>query len=241
MSRILTIANEKGGVGKTTVATNLAVMARLAGMDVLLVDTDVKQTSITAWCGARQQRGVTPFIPAMIKVGKFGADVIAIAEKYDLVIVDVGGRDSTELRQGLAIADSAIVPIMPGQFEVWGMANMTATLDEVEDRIGRAVPTAVLLNGMSPHPSSTETREILDLLEGTSDRVPTFQTMLRSRRCYRAAIPAGLGAVELAGPARDAKANAELRSLYAEVFGEEWIAKAEQEPGEGHGTLPAAA
>lgn len=95
---LVLVANEKGGVGKTTIAVNLAAMCVLAGKETLLVDTD-KQESASAWAGVRHENEVEPTVTCVAKTGKVGYDLAKLKEKFDVVIVDAGGRDSIEMRQ----------------------------------------------------------------------------------------------------------------------------------------------
>ena len=101
---IVLIANEKGGVGKTTISVNLAAMCRLAGHDVLLVDTD-RQESAGTWAAMRHENEFHPTITCVSKTGKVGRDLVELGQKYGMVIVDAGGRDSLEMRQALAVCD----------------------------------------------------------------------------------------------------------------------------------------
>ena len=66
---IILIGGEKGGTGKTTIATNLAQLRSQNGHDVLLVDTD-KQESASSWAGLREEEAIQPAITTVQKVGK---------------------------------------------------------------------------------------------------------------------------------------------------------------------------
>ena len=73
---IVLIGGEKGGTGKTTIATNLAAMRALAGRDVLLIDTD-PQGSANYWAQSRDEEGITPRVAC---IQKFGKQVLAMIE-----------------------------------------------------------------------------------------------------------------------------------------------------------------
>lgn len=103
---LLVIGGEKGGTGKTTIATNLAAMRVLTGRDVLLVDTD-RQSSASFWAETRQEQGALPPIASVQKFGsKIRGDLLDLAKRYQDVIVDAGGQDSPELRAALTVADA---------------------------------------------------------------------------------------------------------------------------------------
>src|SRR5688500_1319262 len=114
---IVLIGGEKGGVGKTTLAVNLAAMRVRAERDVLLVDAD-KQASANLWASIRQEEGDTPPVRCVQKRGKgLSADVRDLAARYEDVMIDAGGQDSVELRAALTIAHLAIFPIQPSLFD----------------------------------------------------------------------------------------------------------------------------
>ena len=117
MHTITLVGSEKGGVGKTNTAFNLAVMRACAGKKVLLVDTD-RQSSSTQWSALRAEAGFTPPLVCVQKYGKVGYDLAQLRESYE-VIVDAGGQDSVELRQAIAVADKWIIPVRPSQLDLF--------------------------------------------------------------------------------------------------------------------------
>jgi len=211
---IILFGGEKGGTGKTSLAVNLAAMRARAGYDVLLVDAD-RQESAASWSAVRDQAGVEPRVPVVQKFGSsLAQEVKGLAEKYQDVIIDTGGRDSTELRAALVVADRFFVPIRPSQFDLWALEKVTGLVEECRP-INPNLEAIVLVNLASTHPrveELAETREYLDELDGVS----LARTVLRERIAFRKAARDGLAVVELR-PA-DPKAAAEMESLYAEVF-----------------------
>ena len=211
---ILLVGGEKGGTGKTTIATALAVLRRRAGRDVLLVDTD-KQGSASAWSATRDESGVEPRIPCVSKFGKsLAADLRDLARRYDDVIVDAGGRDSLELRGTMAVAERLYVPVTPGQFDIWTLEMMGELVAQAQ-AINPALLGWVVINRANPNPASGEAGEAW---EGAGDSgLSTAATVLYDRIAHRYAVRAGLSAVEY--KPEDRKASAELEHLYGEVFG----------------------
>ena len=221
---LILIANENGWVGKTTIAVNLAAMCRLAGKDVLLVDTD-RQESANTWAAMRHENEVKPSITCVSKTGKVGYDLVNLAGKYDVVIVDAGGRDSLEMRQSLAICDTCIIPIKPAQFDVWSLSRMAGLIREVAERTERPVNAMAFINGASPNPSVRETQEVKEALKDYADLFPTMESVVTERIAFRKASRDGLGVTELHPSLADAKANIEMISLYQEIFHEKWTTK----------------
>lgn len=211
------VANEKGGVGKTTLAVNLAVMAAMAGREVLLVDTD-KQASADAWAAVRHEAGATPVVTCVTKTGKVGADLANLKQKFDVVVVDAGGRDSLEMRQALAVCDMALIPIRPAQFDLWSLSRMASLIAEIEERIDGRVNARAIINGASPNPAVREADEIREALVEYEDAFPLLKALTTERIAYRKAARGGLGVMELQGAAADPKARAEMLALLEEIM-----------------------
>ena len=109
---IITVGNTKGGVGKTTIAVNLAIARALAGRDVWLIDGDRQGTAQTA-ISIRAEAGHTPGIACTTYPDgpTLRAQVQQQGSKFDDVVIDAGGRDSTALRAALVLSDVLLVPL----------------------------------------------------------------------------------------------------------------------------------
>jgi len=104
-SMIVIVAGVKGGTGKTTIATNFAVMRAKEGCEVLLIDAD-SQMSSSDFISVRQEECHDPKITCITSTGRDIKDEIQkLEQKFDDVIVDAGGRDSTTLRSSLLVGD----------------------------------------------------------------------------------------------------------------------------------------
>jgi chromosome partitioning protein len=218
---LVLIANEKGGVGKTTLSVNLAVLTALAGYDTLLVDTD-KQESASAWASVRHENAIKPLITCVSKTGKVGHDLAMLRSKFDRVIVDAGGRDSIEMRQAMAVCDLVLIPIKPAQFDVWSLSRMAQLISDVSERTGNKVNACAIINGASPNPAVRETLEVKEALRDYLERFPTLSTVITEGIAFRKAARDGLGVIELPHSLVDAKANLEMTHLYQEIFHVEW-------------------
>lgn len=129
---IVTIGSTKGGVGKSTLATNAAIARAIAGRRVWLIDADRQGTSHLAM-QARAQAGHLPFIPCdHIHDGEaLHAKVLAEARNYDDVLIDAGGRDSAALRAALLVSDLLVIPTAPRAFDFWALDDMLPILELV--------------------------------------------------------------------------------------------------------------
>ncbi len=213
---IVLIGGEKGGTGKTTLATNLAAKRALAGRDVLLVDTD-QQGSANYWGQSRDEAGIKPRVACLQKFGKgLQTEVQDLAGRYQDIVIDAGGRDSVELRAALVVVDKAYIPIQPSQFDIW-------TLDRMDDLVSSAqgfnpdLRAWVVISRVSTNPSVHESQDAIEILADFS-HLMLSNVVIRDRIAYRKAARDGLCVDEL--KPKDPKAAEEIEALYAEVFRE---------------------
>jgi len=212
---IVLIGGEKGGTGKTTLATNLAAQRSATGHRVLLLDAD-PQGSASNWTQLREEAGIMPQVTCVQKFGHaLVAEIQPLAHLYEDVIIDVGGRgDSLELSTSLAVADTAIIPLQASQFDLWTLARMdklVATAREVNPSL-RAL---VVIGRASSHPLVSEAAEALSAL-ADYPQLQRIATVIRDRIAYRRSSHEGKSVTEIA-PA-DKKAIKEVQDLYAAVF-----------------------
>ena len=201
---IVLIGAQKGGCGKSTIATNLAAVAAQKGRDVVLIDADSQGTSAT-WAADRE--GTTaPQVACVQRVGNITATAKELATKYDLVLIDSGGRDSQELRTGLLAANLLIAPFKPSQADLDTVYQLSDVVNQAKDFNADLVAVAVLT--MAPtHPANTE---IKDSIEYLSEHIKVLNCLVHERKAYRDALSAGLGVIEHS----DKKAKDEITKLY---------------------------
>lgn len=213
---IILVGGEKGGTGKTTLATNLAALRALAGRDVLLIDTDV-QASASYWAQSRDEGKVPPRVACIQKFGNgLQAAVQDLARRYQDILIDAGGRDSVELRVGLVVAERAFIPIQASQFDIWTLGRMD-DLVRTAQGFNPALQAWVVISRASTHPAVTETMEAQSLLSDF-EHLRLAKALIRDRITYRKAAREGL-CVEEMQPA-DPKAVEEMQGLFREVFGD---------------------
>ena len=212
---ILTIANTKGGVGKTTLAIQLAVNRALSGSDVWLIDGDRQGTAAVA-IAARAESGKTPGLgcASYSDGAQLRAQVKQQAAKWDDIIIDVGGRDSSALRAALILTDVLLVPFAPRSFDVWALDDMAALVDEAHS-VRDGLRVYAMLNLADPGERSTDNA---DAAAAVAD-VAQFQYLaapIRRRKAFSNASGAGLSVME--STPRDRKAIAEIENIAAYVY-----------------------
>lgn len=212
---IITIGNTKGGVGKTTLAVNLAIARAMSGRDVWLIDGDrqgTAQTAISIRAEAGHQPGIScatyPDGPTL------RAQVQQQAGKFDDIIIDAGGRDSTALRAALVLSDVLLIPFQPRSYDVWALNDIAALVDEARS-VRDGLRAVAVLNCADSGEASTDNA---DAAAAVAD-VPQFEylaTPIRRRKAFANAAGAGLSVLELKPV--DKKAIDELNALVSALF-----------------------
>ena len=210
---IVLIGGEKGGTGKTTIATNLAVMRAYEGLEVLLVDTDPQKTA-SYWSLTRDEKGITPKITCIQKTDNVKGEINALKGKFDDIIIDAGGRDSIELRTSMLVAEVAVFPFRPSQFDLWTLAKMDKHLKDVI-LINESLKAFVVINQASSNPSVKEKKNAQEHLEDFPD-IQLMKSIISERIAFRKAAIQGISVMELKN--EDQKAKDEMESLYKEIF-----------------------
>ena len=204
--KILTIANIKGGVGKSTIAANLAVAAVLDGLSVILVDAD-PQASSMAFRALREKDDIRAMA---ITTSTLHKDLKQDVFSADLAIIDVGGRNTEVFRSGIAAADFLIIPTLPSQYDIFATEDTVKLLKEA--RIYTDIPAMLLLNQVIP--STNIAREALAALEGFTDTVQMMDVRLHSRVAYKESVGRGEGVIEYEP---QGKAAMEVLTLWKEA------------------------
>lgn len=129
--RVITVAQRKGGSGKTTLAANLAVAWRAAGRRVAVVDIDPQQ-SLSLWLGLRDDS--PDLVASQIKGWRVRDEVERLARTADLVLVDSPPHDETETKLAIRAADLVVVPVQPSPMDVWATRRTLALVREEKRR-----------------------------------------------------------------------------------------------------------
>jgi len=211
---IVLFGGEKGGSGKTTIATNIAAIRTTVSSDVLLIDTD-RQSTASFWCGVREDKGITPRVASVQKYDKaVRTEVKELNKKYKDIIIDAGGRDSPELRGALVVCDIAIFPLRPSQFDLWTLGRLN-TLVEQATEINEGLRAYVVINQASPNPVVKEVEETKEFIQ-EFENLHIFDSVIRERISFRRAAINGMSVTEF--KPEDNKAIEEMMNLYGEIY-----------------------
>ena len=202
---VITVAQQKGGAGKTTLAIQLATAFRAGGLRVALVDID-PQASLSGWMRRREHRSqpAPELRLSMIGGWRLGVELDRHRREHHLILVDTPPHAEADAKGAIRAAALVLVPCQPSPLDIWASA---ATLD-LARKEGR--PVALVLKRVPPRGRSLD--EALSALREVGARA--LEARLGNRQAFLASINQGLGVVE--SEPRSAAAD-EVRALAEEV------------------------
>lgn len=203
----LACGNIKGGVGKTTMAVNIAIARTLAGCDVLLIDADPQQTA-SIFADVRAARmGRADYMCISLSKDALRTQVPKMAAKYDDVILDVGGHDDAALRSAMITADVLLIPVQPRTFDVWVLRQM-AELVHAARTLNDGLRALVLLNAADAQGRDNE--DAVRIIEGI-EGLEMLPAWIGRRKAFSNAAAEGRSVLEYLP--RDHKACSELEAV----------------------------
>lgn len=204
---IYSIGNIKGGVGKSTVAANLAVALLLSERDVLVIDADEQQTLLTFTELRAEQTELPQYTAAALTGAAVRTQVRKLRDRFDDIVIDVGGRDSGSLRAALTVSDLLLIPTLPRSFDLWALDPLGELISEASE-VNESLRAVSFLNMADP--VGDDNRDAVAYLsEFTHANV--IDAHLVRRKAYPNASAAGLSVLEY--KPRDDKAIDEFSRL----------------------------
>jgi chromosome partitioning protein len=203
-AKVMTVAQQKGGAGKTTLVAQLAVAFTVKGRRVALVDID-PQGSLTRWFRVREEAGAANGMTLSAITGwRTQGAVEKLKDSCDLVLIDSAPHAETEAKIAVRAADLVLVPIQPSPIDLWA-TEPTLALARAEKRAALLVLNRV--------------QSRVKLAEALADRIAelgaeTAKATIGSRTPFAASMLKGKGVIETAP---GSKAAAEIAALAAEL------------------------
>jgi chromosome partitioning protein len=210
---IIVTGGIKGGSGKTTIATHLAVMRAQSGADVLLIDADDQETSFDFSTLRSSLDNKFPEYTYIKLSGKaLRSEILKMKGKYDDIIVDAGGRDTINQRAALTTADKLLVPFVPRSFDLWTLDNVASIVQEIK-QINPSIEAFAFLNRADSRGYDNE--EAQGMIK-ENENLMTLPVMICNRKAFGNAAAEGKAVNEL--KAMDKKAMLEIENLYKCIF-----------------------
>lgn len=200
--RTIAFVTQKGGSGKSTIASSLAVAARDAGEKVFIIDMD-PQASLVKWAATRGEASVPV---EAVTSAKLTAVLAAMEKKgITLVVIDTPGTDSSETTAAMKAASLCIIPARPNVFDLWASELTRKALKDMKREF------VFLLNQCPPAQQSARVEEGAKALEAMGGLITP---LIAARVDYQEAARAGLGVTEYN---RSGYAAEEMRRLWSSL------------------------
>ncbi len=209
---ILTVGNIKGGVGKSTLAINIAIARSIAGHDVLLIDGDEQQTAITFTELRNTQNSATGYTAVSLQGAAIRTQVRQLVSKYQDIVIDVGGRDTGSLRAALTVTEILLIPVQPRSFDIWAIDQVAALVKEAHEVNGN-LKAYMVLNAADAQ--GTDNQDAAEALQG-HEGIELLEITIGKRKAFPNAAAAGLSVLEQS--TKDKKAIDELNSLIHKLY-----------------------
>lgn len=205
---IFGVLNQKGGVGKTTLAINIASAFARSGARVLVIDADPQGSSLD-WAAARQEESLFSVIG--LPRASIHKEVTEVGRGYDHIIIDGPPRVTDLARSAIMASDLVLIPVQPSPYDIWAADEVVKLIQEA------TVYKENLKSAFVVNRKITNTaigRDVTDALAGYP--VPVLDTAITQRVIYAEAAAQGKAVFELDA---EGPAQAEIEALVAELMG----------------------
>jgi chromosome partitioning protein len=212
-AKIITVANQKGGSGKTTVVMQLAGTLARRASKVLVIDADPQGTA-TRWAASADDEKPFPARVAGLSAaeGKVHREAKKFIEDYDYLVIDCPPAvDSLVPQSALLVSDLALVPVIPSPADLWAATGIERLIDNVQS-LNEIIQSRIVINMCQPNTNLA--KETVDLLKDFS--IPLADAHLHLRTAYRRSAVFG-GTVHDEGSSAKS-AIAEIERLANEVL-----------------------
>jgi len=206
---IITISHQKGGVGKSTLAYNIALeLARKHNVEV--IDLDVQQT-VTAYNQIRAEMGQTPLPVHILTTAEELESYFESLDEETIVVIDSGGFDSSLNRFAILVSDFIITPVSSEFTEILGLQKYESILRELSEQSGSTIVTNVVLNKTNPNQKKFD--EVNEFIR-SSKHFSLMDSMMRRRVDFANSVAYGFSVRELDKKSESTK---ELKEFIKEI------------------------
>jgi chromosome partitioning protein len=201
-AKVIAVAQQKGGAGKTTIAVHLAIAFMQRGVRVALIDTD-PQASLSAWHKLREKKygvGYTGVHFSAVTGWRVAAELSRLRREYEYIIIDCPPHTEADTKAVIRAADLVLIPMQPSPTDIWATAT---TIDFARKE---KIPFYIVMNRVTANSK---------LARSFSKEIsPLLKTTLGNRVLFASSLLEGLGVSE---SSPSSQATLEIRSLLEEV------------------------
>ncbi len=210
---ILTIGSEKGGCGKSTLATNFAFLLSASGKKTLLVDADPQKSS-SDFVENREALGLeTKWATVAMGGSSIRQQLLKLRDSFDIILIDCGGRDNVSQRSALTVSDVLLTPLAPKSFDLWSLEKFCAVISEVRS-VNPSLKAFVALNRVDP--KGSDASDAINIIGENAKEFICIKNTIGNRKAFSNAVALGLSVPELRP--QDIKATAEIKALCNYIF-----------------------
>ena len=204
--KVVAILNEKGGCGKTTIATNLARSLQLEGYNTIIVDSDV-QGSARDWAAASSKD-----VPAAIGMDRptLHRDISKVAESADFVVIDGAARAEKMQISAIKAADLVLIPVQPSAYDIWSSETVVDLVQARQSIAGKPLAAFVISRQIVGTNIAGEAQDALE-----SFGLPVLDGRTAQRVAYAEAAGTGLSVID---ESPNSKAAAEVKQITTDVL-----------------------
>ena len=210
--KVIALINEKGGSGKSTIATNLAAALHRQGKAVVLIDADPQGTA-RDWRAASPEGANLPPVVAIDRAPNLSSALKTLNADY--AVIDAPAKAGDMAAAIVSAADLALVVIQPSGADVWASAAAVRLIRQKLD-LGGKVDAAFLVNRAS---GNTKLSKLIKEGDWNEYGLDQMTATVGNRAAFAQAMTDGLSVFDLA----DASAKAEVTNIINELEGAKWL------------------
>lgn len=208
---IIALVQQKGGVGKSTLAVAIAWELQSRGARVLVVDSDPQGTVRVTGEVAAERHADAPSVVVLGKDMWRDGQLPRLAQAYDHVVIDTPGRLGDVQRAALAVADVALLPVGQSAADAWGVAETLDVVKTAQQELRPELRAALVITRKAPR--TTLGQQARTALEGHG--LPVLKTETTYRVAWQECLADGQGVAQYAP---SDKAADEARRLVDELL-----------------------
>ena len=207
MSKVITIAQQKGGTGKTTLAVHLALaFIKYHNLKVAIIDTD-PQGSLGKWYMIRSDKGISDKNLTFKTASLWGAQYESkiLKQENDIVIIDTPPKIESDARPAIEAADLVLIPVAPSPVDFWATEAIIEIAKKAKRKILIQINRANLRSNLI-----SKTHEYINTIN-----VKAIDTLIGHRQIFMASMGEGKTVVE---KQRKSKAVNEIRKISEQIL-----------------------